>query len=271
MVVSSKTFLKYPTLFRGVVGALRFGSKWLGRVAPAVAAQAAVWLFTKPHRSLILPHEEQLLAKAHAYNLDHEGGKLAVMEWGAGPTVLCSHGWSSRGLRFSHLIEALAESGFHVVTFDAPAHGRSSGSHTDLMDHVNALLRVSQDIGPIHGIVAHSFGATAALVALEKGLTVEKAVFFSALNGLRGPLSYLARQLRISDKVFQKVKGLFEIKFNRSIESLEAVQIVPKLKTPPLLILHDPTDTLALRPRDPRARGRTRASSRCGRPGRRAR
>ena len=211
---------------------------------PNTASRAAVWLFTKPYRSPILPKEEGLLARARCYDLAHKNGKLAVMEWGEGPAILCVHGWSSRGLRFSPLIEVLADAGYRLVTFDAPAHGRSSGSHIDLMEYVDALMEVSRKVGPLHGIVAHSFGATATLLALEKGLTTEKVVFFSALNGLRGPLDYLAEKLQMSAEVLPKVKGIFETKFNRSIESLEAVRIVPKLTTPPLLVFHDRDDPL---------------------------
>ena len=45
-------------------------------------------------------------------------------------------------------------------------------------------------------------------------------------------------------EVLQAVKGIFETKFNRSIESLEAVRMVPKLTTPPLLVFHDRDDPL---------------------------
>ena len=65
----------------------------------------------------------------------------------------------SRGLRFSSLIDPLVKSGYRVVAFDAPAHGRSSGSHVDLMDHADAIMAVTGKIGPVYGIIAHSFGA----------------------------------------------------------------------------------------------------------------
>jgi len=242
MAITGNTSLNRDRGSRWITGMLRLGFRLGGSVLPSAASRVAVWLFTKPYRSPILPKEEELLAKARCYDLSHREGKLAVMQWGEGPVILCVHGWSSRGLRFSPLIEVLQNSGYRVVAFDAPAHGRSSGSHIDLMDYVDALMQVSRNVGPLHGIVAHSFGATATLLALEKGLTTEKAVFFSALNGLRGPLDYLAEKLQMSPGVLIKVKGHFETKFDRSIESLEAVHIVPRLTTPPLLVFHDRDD-----------------------------
>ncbi|MCI0627844.1 MAG: alpha/beta hydrolase [Acidobacteria bacterium] len=244
MAITGNTSLNRDRGSRWITGMLRLGFRLGGRVSPHTASQAALWLFTKPYRSPILPKEDALLAMARCYDLGHKNGTLAVMEWGEGPVILCVHGWSSRGLRFSPLIEVFADAGYRVVTFDAPAHGRSSGSHIDLMDYVDALMQVAGKVGPLHGIVAHSFGATATLLALEKGLTAEKAVFFSALNGLRGPLDYLAERLQMAPEVLQAVKGIFETKFNRSIESLEAVRIVPKLTTPPLLVFHDRDDPL---------------------------
>ncbi len=229
---------------RFVTRLLRVGFRVGGKLPPSVAMSLAVWLFTKPRRSEIRAHESLWLASANSYFMEHKNHKLAVMEWGSGPTILCVHGWSSRGLRFSSLIDPLIKSGYRVVAFDAPAHGRSSGSHMDLMDYADSILAVTDKIGPVYGIIAHSLGAAATLLVLERGLKIEKAVFFSALNGIRGPLDYLASTLQISDEVLEKIKLVFEKKFGRSIESLEAVRIVPHLKTPPLLIVHDKNDHL---------------------------
>ena len=225
-----------------VILILRWAFRQGGEISPAMATRAAVWLFTKPKRSGNFSGESQLLAQANSYFLMHQGCDLAIMEWGSGPTVLCAHGWSSRGTRFKTLIERLVKFSFRVVVFDAPAHGRSSGSHTDVMEYADAILAVAQKSGNVHAIVAHSFGAAATLLALEKGLKIRKAVFFSALNGMKGPIDYLAEKLGFSDRIRQAVKQSFEKKFQRSIESLEAVHIVPQLETPPLLIIHDKYD-----------------------------
>jgi pimeloyl-ACP methyl ester carboxylesterase len=166
------------------------------------------------------------------------------MEWGKGPAVLCVHGWSSQGLRFAGLVEPLTQAGYRVVAFDAPAHGRSSGSHVDLMDFADSVLCVAERTGPIDVVVAHSFGAAATLHALERGLKCEKVVFLSGLNGLRGPLDYMAEKLAFPPRVREIVKRTFESRFGRSIESLEAVGIIPRLKLPPLLICHDAHDPL---------------------------
>ncbi|MFN8006411.1 MAG: alpha/beta hydrolase [Terriglobia bacterium] len=52
----------------------------------------------------------------------------------------------------------------------------------------------------------------------------------------------LGKQLDFSVPLLQAVKVSFEKKFCRSLESLEAVNIIPQLQTPPLLIIHDKYD-----------------------------
>lgn len=227
---------------RFVISTLRWIFRHFWNFSPEMATRTAVWLFTKPKRSAVFPGESQLLSQAKSYFLASHGYELAVMEWGSGPTVLCVHGWSSRGIRFKTLIGRLVKSGYRVVVFDAPAHGRSSGSHTDVMDYAHAIRAVALNAGSIHALVAHSFGAAATLLALEKGLKIRKAVFFSALNGMRGPIDYLAGKLGFSDPMRERVKHSFEKKFHRNIDSLEAIHIVPQLETPPLLIIHDKYD-----------------------------
>ena len=215
-----------------------------GNAAPELATRAALWLFTKPYRSKPQSNELGWLNQADSFSIEHNGQKLTVMSWGSGPVVLCVHGWSSRGLRFVRFIKPLTEAGYKVVAFDGPAHGSSSGSHVDAMEYAESILAVAENTGAIHAILAHSFGATATMLALEKGLTVDRAVFFSALNGIRGPLDFLGARLQLPNAVLDKVKRAFEEKFSRTIESLEAVRVVPHLKHFPLLVCHDKDDPL---------------------------
>ena len=197
MALSSDTSMSVDWRSRCLTSLLRFGFAVGGRCVPSLATGAAVWLFTKPRRSLATSDEEELLTHATSSYLAHGNEELNVMAWGNGPTVLCVHGWSSRGLRFLPLIRSLSEVGYRVVVFDAPAHGRSSGSQVDLMEFAEAVHAVAKSIGPIDALVAHSFGAAASLHALERGLECKKVVFLSGLNGLRGPLDYMAKRRRI--------------------------------------------------------------------------
>ena len=69
----------------------------------------------------------------------HRGQALAVESWGAGPTVLLVHGWNGRGAQLGAFAPALVKSGYRVVTFDTPAHGRSPGRATNLPEISEAI------------------------------------------------------------------------------------------------------------------------------------
>ncbi len=49
------------------------------------------------------------------------------------------------------------------------------------------LVQVGQEIGPLAGIVAHSFGSGAAAIALHRGSQAERAVLISELSRPRYP------------------------------------------------------------------------------------
>ena len=144
MVLSGNTSMRTSGFSRVVSKLVCFGFRVGGHLAPGFATSAARWLFTKPHRSKPKPHELVWLDQADSFIVEQNGRTLEVMAWGSGPVVLCVHGWSSRGLRFVHFIKPLMEAGYKVVTFDAPAHGRSSGSHVDAMEYAESILVVAQ-------------------------------------------------------------------------------------------------------------------------------
>ncbi|MCI0620326.1 MAG: alpha/beta hydrolase [Acidobacteria bacterium] len=244
MAFSGNTVMDTDRLSTLVTEIIRFAFRKSGRYYPRLATRVAVWIFTKPKRRKADESERKWLASANSYCVPFRTGRLAVMEWGKGPAILCVHGWSGYGLRFNRLIEPLIHAGYRIILFDAPAHGRSSGSHLDFMDYREAILAVADKVGPLYGIIAHSFGAGACLYAFEKGLKADKVIFVSALNGMRGPINYLAEMLQIPERIFADTKLVFERKFNRTIESLEALLVIPQLKTPPLLIFHDRDDPI---------------------------
>lgn len=63
------------------------------------------------------------------------------------------------------MVGPLVSAGFKVVAFDAPAHGESSGRTTDLVESASAIAAVAAHTGPLHAVLAHSFGASMALYA----------------------------------------------------------------------------------------------------------
>ncbi len=87
------------------------------------------------------------------------------------PTVLLVHGWQGRGLQMGEFIGPLVDAGYRVIALDMPGHGRVPAKHSGVPHFVASLRRImteQQPEGGLHGIVAHSLGATSALLAADK-------------------------------------------------------------------------------------------------------
>ena len=76
-------------------------------------------------------------------------------------------------------VAPLVGAGFQAVAVDLPAHGNSAGDSTDGFTCGRALRELCAEIGPVHGIVAHSFGGTSVLLAMAQGLRVNRTVLIS--------------------------------------------------------------------------------------------
>lgn len=155
----------------------------LCRVAPAVAAPLAYAQLATPPRSAPRDWHLALRQQAVTQRLPFAGGELAVMSWGKGPVVLMVHGWGSHATHMGRMVGPLVSAGFRVVAFDAPAHGESSGRATDLVQFASAIAAVAAHTGPLHAVLAHSFGASMALYAQRDwGVQVPRMVLISSFD-----------------------------------------------------------------------------------------
>jgi pimeloyl-ACP methyl ester carboxylesterase len=131
-------------------------------------------LFTTPRRHSRPDRERAVLASARELSIEvtlraprWNGAtiRLAAWHWGTGPTVLLVHGWEGRGSQLGSFVEPLVAAGMSVVAFDAPGHGDSHDHRIYLTDLADCVTDVIAAIGPVHAIVAHSFGCAAVLLA----------------------------------------------------------------------------------------------------------
>lgn len=91
------------------------------------------------------------------------------------------HGWGARATHLGRMIESLTHAGFRMVSFDAPAQGHSSGRTSDIVECAGAVHALARFAGPLHAIVAHSFGVAAALLAMRAwGMPAERLVLASS-------------------------------------------------------------------------------------------
>jgi alpha-beta hydrolase superfamily lysophospholipase len=125
---------------------------------------------------------------------------VPIWRWGLGPTVLLVHGWEGRGSQLGSFVEPLVRAGLSVVAFDAPGHGNSRDQRLYLTDLADAITDVAAAVGPIHGVIAHSFGAAGVLVAgLRNDLRFERNVFVAPNVIVDDAVIRFARLLGLDD------------------------------------------------------------------------
>lgn len=163
--------------------ATRLAFTSLGSVAPEPMAALAERLYFTARKHRLPERERAILDEGFPFSAPTEHGELRAWRWEPllpwertdRGVVLLVHGWEGRASQLAASFAApLLDKGFTVVGADAPGHGRSPGDAVDLPAYteiVGALARhVESDTGQrVRAVVAHSFGAAAATLALEGG------------------------------------------------------------------------------------------------------
>jgi pimeloyl-ACP methyl ester carboxylesterase len=229
------------TLAPARVLALRAVFTTVGSVAPGIAARWAETIFCTPPRNEPRLGEEAFLASGRRFTVQGEGEDLAAWEWGAGPTVVLVHGWGGRAGRFGALTQAIGEGGYRVVAYDAPAHGRSTGRSSSLPEFARALRAVGDAVGPVHGLVGHSLGGAAAILALRDGLRTERIVLLAAPADVTGFSTAFADHLRLSPGTRAVMRRNLESRLQMRWDELHLPTIARSLTTA-ALVLHDRED-----------------------------
>ncbi len=94
--------------------------------------------------------------------------------------VLLVHGWSAEAAFLGAFAEFLRRRGFRAVLVDLPAHGRSTGRETNLVDCARSVLEVAEAAGPFSFALGHSIGAMAVLMAGEGKSPLPRAYPFES-------------------------------------------------------------------------------------------
>lgn len=226
-----------PPMLRGFMGSL-------SKVAPGLAARIAADLFMRPLRPKPRDREIQWTADAEPVTLPTRFGDLAGWSWGEGPVVILLHGWNGRGSQMGLLARTIAQNGFRAVAFDAPAHGRSPGRRTNLLNHSAALVDVANNMDKLHGIVGHSFGALAISYRAAELPALQKLAMISPPAETKFYSRMFIDAIGASDGVHEAMTKIYERRYSITWEDLTVENLAPALDTP-LLVVHDRTDRQA--------------------------
>ena len=224
---------------------LRTGLDALARVAPRRAGDAALRLFGTPLRLPEPRREVTLREDGASFQVSFRGLSLDACSWGSGPAVLLVHGWSGRAGQLGALVAPLVAEGHRVVAFDLPAHGRSGGSRSTLYEAaaaVQAMADALADSGPLRAVIAHSFGAAAASLALHQGLAAGAAVYIAPTGHIEQGIASFVSRLGIGPRAAAALCRSLERGYGADIwRELSAEALLPGLRLP-ALVIHDVED-----------------------------
>jgi pimeloyl-ACP methyl ester carboxylesterase len=210
----------------------------LARVAPARAERIALDLFSRPERFGVTRDPVVAGLAAHRFTIETEAGPVVAWDWGQGPTVLLLHGWSGQAAQLSSFVAPLVEAGFHVVAFDQPAHGQSPGQRTTLVGFTRALAAVARRLAPVHGVIAHSLGAAAAVLAVRDGLPLERVVL---LAPPADPTPFARGFSRANGLPPARAEGVVD-RVRQILAAAAPAHPRPSSAKTRLLVVHDPQD-----------------------------
>ncbi len=226
--------------------------------------QAAWDLFRTPATREETPKTTQVLTTAESVGVPHRqvlhwplnGAepevRLQAYVWPGptadSPTVLLVHGWEWQAGRWETFIEPLRAAGWRVAAYDAPAHGRSEGAMSTLLDYAASIRSAAEAVGGVRALVGHSFGGLAALWLLARGHGVARS-----LDGIRRVVSlsaatdveFLMRSSSHFADADEAVFQAFREEFRRRIGGLPAefnAAVMGAQLQQPVLIVHDQRD-----------------------------
>lgn len=226
-----------------VIRALRLGFRVASAVAPRAAERRAASLFLTPPR----PKARRVVledAEAGRYALEVREGELrvAAWSWGRGPAVLLAHGWGGTAADMAPLAERLEAAGYRAVLFDFPAHGRSAGRRTNMVEWLRVMRALAAAVGPVHAVAGHSFGgATVALALAEQGMPVRGAVLLAPVIGPAQFVDRFTGMIGLSPARAEGMMRRVAEMVGREPRSLDARWAVKHLRVP-ALVVHDPAD-----------------------------
>ena len=219
----------------------------LEKVVPKIAHRFAIRLFFKPFRYPVPDKELKALTFAQSYIIDVNGTEVCVYTWGSGErTVLFVHGWAGRATQFRRFVKPFLKSGFKVIAFDAPAHGRSGGTTATFKEFEDVIVRLYEKEGTPEGIIAHSYGGSAVLYSAMNGLPVSRLINIGSPTIGEDIVNTFSAAINAGEETKAYFYDFIQKKYGKPFREFTALHFVSNLPTPiELLLVHDENDTEA--------------------------
>ncbi len=217
------------------------------RIAPSLAVRVAEKLFTTPFHSNRRDIEHKMLESAERFLIPMGNNrKLSGYRWGnkTDPVILLVHGWTATATCFVNFIDPLLEKGYQVISYDAIAHGETSGVSVSLTEWADTVIAVMKNVGKVHCIIGHSLGAGAIVIASTLKLETDKIVLISPVTDIAKVTDQFAKTLSIPKRIMEKMHQYAWKKYYNSASKFGSNwdEVFDSEFKVPTLIIHDTND-----------------------------
>ncbi|WP_431166510.1 alpha/beta hydrolase [Tenacibaculum halocynthiae] len=201
-------------------------------------------LFITPINFSVPEREKALYKSAQKKNMTIKSinKEIEVLSYGySKKKVLFVHGWAGRSTQLFMTADKLLEKGYMFISFDGPAHGKSSGKTTSMPEFIEAIKQIDEELGPFEVVIGHSFGGLCLYNAVSDGLSVKKLVTIGAADKISDVLLNFTKSLKIKPLIAKKIKQLYDKQWGKNIDD-HSSSVVAKNIQIPTLIIHDSFD-----------------------------
>ena len=219
-------------------------SKLISFISPKLITLFAAKLFTTPIKHKIPKRELEMDRKSvqNSIKILAINKEVVLYKYGKSEKkILLVHGWSGRGTQLFKIADELLKAGYSTISFDAPAHGKSPGKTTIMVDFIAAILEIDKQLGPFEAAVGHSLGGMSVLNAIKKGLKVNRAVVIGSGDIVQDIMDDFVAKLELKPSISTRLRLHFEKKYKEEMNSYSAF-LAAKETTIPILVIHDNDD-----------------------------
>ena len=219
-------------------------AKTLELISIRLASFFGIRLFITPVNFPIPKREQYMLKSAQKKRLHIPEIKkeIEILSYGySKKKVLLVHGWSGRSTQLFAFADKLLENGFMVISFDGPAHGKSTGRTTMMPEFLKTIEKINTTFGPFEAAIGHSFGATSLYNAAATFLGIKTFIAIGSGDRISDIISNFAKNLYLNEKSAKKIQSGLEKKWVIHLDDFSSSTVAKKIKIP-VLVVHDKTD-----------------------------
>ncbi len=213
-------------------------------ISPKLATKFTAKLFTTPIKHKIPKREfhmdkESVQEKVFVPSINKE---IVVYHYGKSEKkILLVHGWSGRGTQLVKIADDLLNLGYSTISFDAPAHGKSKGNSSIMIEFIASILELEKQFGPFEFAIGHSLGGMSILNAIREKLKLRKVVIIGSGDIIQDIIDDFIKKLELNPEIGIKLREHFEKKYGVEMNYYSASNAAKEVLIP-VLIIHDEND-----------------------------